>query len=91
MTRCNLGRNFRRSERWYNDEQYKKKIQEQLKQYYQKNKKKVLECKRKYTKMLNEFKNQHCMLCGKLLYHEVKGDYCRECLISNLELKNEKK
>lgn len=78
-----LTQSFRQQERWRNDPEYRERQQRLQRKHYHKHRKRYLEYYRKYYKELSEWKDKHCKLCGKLLNHRTKGNYCKECFWSN--------
>lgn len=83
-----VGQTIRRRWKYQNDSIYREKCNRRRKEYNRKHRLKELQRFRKWDEEMNKYRNRHCKLCGKLLHWHTKGDYCRECLLSNSILKN---
>lgn len=86
MAKRTLAHAFNQAKRWHEDPEYRKNRLEQQRKYREKNIKKIRKRYKKYEEELSKFKNHRCKLCDKLLYYGAKGNYCRECLYSNIKI-----
>jgi len=77
--RRNLSRAFNRIERYKTDEVYRENVKEYRRNFYLKNKEKILEQGKRYRKELTIFANRKCKEkgCNKILNYRTKGDYCK--------------
>ena len=85
-----VGQSINRLKKYKNNVEFRKKIAERRKTYNTKNRKKLNKHVKDYNYELSLFKNKSCELCGNLLHYTTKGNYCRECLLSNTILQFKK-
>jgi len=72
-------------ERRKTDSEYRKKLNARARKYFSNpvNRKKKKEYRRDYDLELSKFKNKRCVMCGRLLNFQTKGNVCRKCINSN--------
>ncbi|KKK94921.1 hypothetical protein LCGC14_2677980 [marine sediment metagenome] len=75
--RGSVGRMWRKYIRRKEDKEYRKKENRNTRKYQLKNKEYYQTYAKKRGKILNEFKNNRCEICGKLLNHKTKSSLCR--------------
>ena len=74
-----VGRGLHGSERWKNEPEFRERRKKEGINYFsiETNKVKRRERGRKFTKTLNEFKNNRCKYCNKLLNWRTETNRCR--------------
>lgn len=85
-----VGRAFGQSRR-HQMEENKIKRRELKRKYFEKHKEKIRKRKNERVKILNEFANQKCRVCNKLLNYATESGYCRKHVPKTKHKKNGKK
>ena len=76
--RGSVGRAFSSRKRYKEDEEYREKQKKRGREGYQKNRDKELAKSKVRVKKLNEFKNNRCKVCNKLLNYRAKTNLCKK-------------
>ena len=76
MTAGRIGRSFRRAKRYQEDKEYRAKIDTNSKKYGEIHKEERAQRFKERTRILNEFANKKCKVCGKPLSHRTMSGLC---------------